>query len=151
MSSAYERVLERSKLVLSDEHRQALGRDGIEALYDAVMIMAFADGDVCDEETRFMNDLAEFLGCSGSSDSDLMPEALLERLVLLKLGERAAEAIMKILLIVSDLDNHIDDDELSFWVDVGQSLNVSAERMTAIKKLLISARTTTRRFENPAD
>ena len=148
MTDAYDRVLQRAKLVISENHRQELGEKGIEALYDAVMIMAFTDGDVCEEETRFLNDLAEFLGSSGS-DSDLMPETLLERLPPLNLGVATSEAVLKILLIVSDLDNHVDEDELSFWHDVGKTLGVSEARMLEIKKLLISARTTTQRFERP--
>jgi hypothetical protein len=146
MADAYDRVLQRAKLVLSDEHRASLGEKGIETLYDAVMIMAFTDGDVCDEETRFLNDFAKFLGSSGS-DSDLTPEALLERLKSFNFGAGAAEAVMKILLMVSDLDNNIDEDELNFWNDVGQVLNVNEDRRGVIKKMLMAARQTTQRFE----
>lgn len=135
MTDAYTRKVDRTKAVLTDTVRDDLGKGGLNLLYDAIMIMAFADGDVSDDETRFLNDFAEFINCQGS-DEDLTDESLLERLSEIQCAPSSSEAILKVLLIVTDLDDNIDDDEMRLWKDIGRTLGITKERLIQIRKLV---------------
>lgn len=146
MTTEYERTIARTKAVLTEEHKKAMGSKGIEALYDAVMIMAFADGEIVDDEARFLNDFAEYLGTKGSDD-DLTDDALLGRLSSLSMPPLCSEAFIKVILIVCDLDDDQAEDELKLWRDIGRALGLTNERMAKIRSLLHQARATTRKLD----
>lgn len=145
--SEYERRFARTKAVLSKGHIEALGAEGVRVLYDAVMIMAFADGEISDDEGRFLNDFTAYLDNPSSGD-DLTPEALIERVKDLELPPATAEAFVKVLLIVADIDDDFDAAELAMFYDLCAAIGITRERTEEMRALLSQARAETKRLND---
>jgi len=136
VSDAYEKKLRRARAALGEQQIAALEPAGRGLLHDAIMIMAFADGEVDEMEERFLEDFVSPLATNGKTSDDLTEETLIERATALCLGRELSEGFLKVLLIVSDLDDNIDDDELALWHQLGSALSVGTDRIAALRKLV---------------